>query len=157
MKKWFVLLAVLVLTLGLVGCTPGLNITVTPNPIEFNSGTDVVNATVTATATGMGPLTISRVTAVLYKQGTTETLFSYDTKDDPEFKPIEIPMVYNGLTKTIELKDYIGQKTVNDLIAENGAEVGITTYADLQNTAYTLKVEVTAGAVTFNEVSVIFH
>lgn len=158
MRKWLVLLTIVMAALALVGCTPSITITLTPNPIEFSSGDDVVNASVTVTASGMGPITISRITAVLSEESDTNVvLYSYDTDNEPTFEPINVPFVYNGFTQTFDLKTYVGERTVNSLIAERGAEFGITNYEQLKGRTFKLKVEVTANTVTQNEVTVKFN
>lgn len=158
MRKCFALLTVMIFALMLVGCTPSISITITPNPIEFSSGEDVVNASVTATASGMGPITISRITAVLSEAGDSNViLYSFDSDNEPSFEPINVPFVYNGFTQTFDLATYVGQKTVNSLIAEQGAQFGITSYDQLKGRTFNLKVEVTANTVTSNEVTVKFN
>lgn len=172
MKKWWFILIALLLLFGVVGCGPaGIVITITPDPITFTSGDDLIDGTIKVSTSGFGSLTVDGVVIKIIEKTNGETpkeLLSFNTDDHlhdlPISFPLTLPISFNGMySEEFDIQDdllgvnYNDGFTVNDLISELPEEYEIKSYEDLKGSTYVLKVVISGSSNSTKEVNIIFN
>ncbi len=169
MKKLFLVLMIVVLSVTLAGCGAGMDITIEPNPMNFYSGNDQIDGTITVSVTGMGALTINRVLVEITGEldsGEIATLYSFDSDDYRDELgdtfPISIPFAFQGIpSQTFDIQaDLLGDYTINDMIEElndTPNNYDITSYADLEGKSFEMKVTIDGTPSTSCVVDVHFN